>query len=53
MQVAVFDVNHKFGTFLVSSRRLFDAVNTFDFGAKSSRGLILTEVLEDNGLPSD
>ena len=44
----MFDVNHNYGTFLVDSHRLFDAVNTFDFGAKTSRALILTEVLEDN-----
>ena len=41
-------MNHRYGMFLVESRRLFDAVNTFDFGVKASRALILTEVLEDN-----
>ena len=47
-QVAVFDVNHNYGTFLVDSYRLFDAVNTFDLLANSYRGLILTEILEDS-----
>ena len=46
MQVAVFDVNHSYGMFLVDSHRLFDAVNTYDLIANSFRGLVLTEVLE-------
>jgi hypothetical protein len=43
--VAVFDVNHNYGMFLVKSERLWDAVNTFDFSAKGTRGLVLVEIL--------
>ena len=42
--VAVFDVNHEYGVYLLSSRRLYDSVNTFDFTSKQTRGLVLTEL---------
>ena len=41
-------MNHNYGMFLVESRRLFDAVNTFDLIANSYRGLVLTEILDGN-----
>jgi hypothetical protein len=43
--VAVFDVNHKFGMFLVSPKRLYEAVNTYDRSANNTRGLVVTEII--------
>lgn len=43
--VAIFDVNKKYGFYLVEARRLFASVNTFDFMNGTTRGLILTEII--------
>ncbi|RHY87295.1 hypothetical protein DYB35_002710 [Aphanomyces astaci] len=42
--VAVFDVNHTYGPYLVESRRLFDAVNAHDFQSGKTRGLIVSQL---------
>ena len=42
--VAIFDVNHNYGVFLVDTKRLYDAVNTYDIMSKTTRGLVLTEI---------
>jgi hypothetical protein len=46
--VAVFDVNHNYGAFLVDARRLYDAVATFPIvGSKGkSRGLVVAELVQ-------
>lgn len=43
--VAIFDVNAKYGFYLVEARRLFASVNTFDFMNGTTRGLVLTEII--------
>ena len=43
--VLVFDVNHNYGSLVISSRELFEAVDTFDPLAGEHRGLVLTEIL--------
>jgi hypothetical protein len=45
--VAVFDVNHNYGAFLVDARRLYDAVATFPIvGSQGNpRGLVIAELL--------
>lgn len=43
--VLVFDVNHNYGPILVSSRQLFDAVDTFDPLSGAHRALTVTEIL--------
>jgi hypothetical protein len=42
--VAVFDVNHAYGPFLVNSKRLFDAVNSIDMSSNQTRALIVSEI---------
>ena len=42
--VAVFDVNHAYGLYLVSSKDLFRAVDTFDFTSSRTRALVVTEI---------
>jgi hypothetical protein len=46
--VAVFDVNHNYGAFLVDTRRLYDAVATFPIvGSQGNpRGLVIAELLQ-------
>ncbi|OQR99664.1 hypothetical protein THRCLA_21799 [Thraustotheca clavata] len=42
--VAVFDVNHTYGPYLVDSKRLYDAVNSYDKMANNTRALIVSQV---------
>ena len=43
--VAIFDVNAKYGFYLVDARRLFESVNTFDYSSGTTRGLVITEII--------
>ncbi|OQR90583.1 hypothetical protein ACHHYP_05392 [Achlya hypogyna] len=43
--VAVFDVNHSYGPYLVESKRLFRAVNSFDRMTSKSRAVIVSRVV--------
>lgn len=45
--VGLFDVNHKYGTYLVPARRLYDAVITKDVFTQQSRALIFVEMMEE------
>lgn len=42
--VAVFDVNHNYGLFFVSSQRLYDSINTLDVQSGVSRAIVLSKV---------
>jgi len=42
--VAVFDVNHNYGLFLVKSERLYDSISTFDLSSGKSRGIVITTI---------
>lgn len=42
-QVVVFDVNHKYGLFLVDAKRMYDAVNTVDIMSNKTRALFVVE----------
>lgn len=42
--VAVFDVNHNYGLFFVDSKRLYDAVNTYDLQSGVCRALIVSHI---------
>jgi len=44
--VAVFDVNHAYGLFLVRPERLFEATATYDVMSSKSRGLVLTQIIK-------
>jgi len=43
--VAVFDVNANYSLYLVPSKRLYDAVNTYDVQSGSCRGLVISQVV--------
>jgi hypothetical protein len=43
--VGVFDVNSNYSLYLVPSRRLYDAVNTYDVQSGSCRGLVISQVV--------
>ncbi|KAJ3302805.1 hypothetical protein HDV03_004556 [Kappamyces sp. JEL0829] len=47
--VAIFDLNHNYGLFLVDSQRLFTAVNTLDFLSGTSRGIVVCRVQGHDG----
>lgn len=43
--VGVFDVNHNYGLLLMSSKQLFEAVDTFDPLSGAKRAIIVTEIV--------
>jgi len=42
--VAVFDVNHNYGLFLVKSQRLYDSISTYDLSSGKCRGIVITTI---------
>lgn len=42
--VCVFDVNHRYGLFFVSSQRLYDSINTLDVQSGVSRAVVVSQV---------
>jgi hypothetical protein len=49
--VGVFDVNHRYGILLLSSRQLFEAVDTFDILSGAKRAIIITEISPTPTIP--